>query len=103
MYQDLLPEFTNGLLVSGDWFMTEPEKLYKVKADFPNALAVDMESTSIAQACYLYHCPLMVIRQISDIVGEAHEQDVYEAFWENAPEEAAHLLLKILDKLSQLS
>lgn len=102
IHADLLPEYKRGRLISGDWFMTEPEKLQKVKTTFPNALAVDMESAAIAQSCHHYQCPLMVIRQISDVVGTPHEQEILDKFWENAPKEATTLLLKILDKLADL-
>lgn len=101
-YSELLPEYTHGLLVAGDWFMTEPEKLQAVKKEFPTALAVDMESTAIAQSCHWYNCPLMVIRQISDVVGTQNQQQICEAFWQNAPQEGTNILLSVLNKLSNL-
>ena len=102
-HTDLLFQYPQGLLISGDWFMTEPEKLNAVKKEFPEALAVDMESGAIAQCCYLYQIPLMVIRQISDVVGSENEQAVYNAFWQNASEQSTALLDELLDKLNSLS
>ena len=102
VHPELLPEYVHGLLIAGDWFMTEPEKLHTVKTEFPTALAVDMESAAIAQSCYLYQCPLMVIRQISDVVGTENEQAILDAFWENAPAEATQLLQNVLEKLTNL-
>jgi len=103
VYSELLPEYPHGLLVAGDWFMTEPEKLQATKANFPKALAVDMESTAIAQSCYLYNRPLMVIRQISDVVGTENEQAICEAFWEHAPEQSSLVLRQVLNRLADLS
>ena len=102
IYTELLPEYPAGLLVAGDWFMTEPEKLKKVKTEFSKALAVDMESTAIAQSCYLYNCPLMVIRQISDVVGTQNQHKIYDQFWENAPQKSTLVLKEVLDKLANL-
>ena len=98
-YPELLSQYSHGLLISGDWFMTEAEKLIAVKQAFPKALAVDMESTAIAQTCYLYNTPFMVIRQISDVVGQTNEQEVYEAFWQNTPEQSALILQQVLTDL----
>ncbi len=102
IYSELLPEYPHGLLVTGDWFITEPEKLQATKNNFPKALAVDMESTAIAQSCYLYNCPLMVIRQISDVVGEENQQKIYDEFWENAPEQSSLVLRQVLNRLADL-
>lgn len=103
MYADLLPEYPHGLLVAGDWFMTEPEKLQATKTNFPTALAVDMESAAIAQSCYLYKCPLMIIRQISDVVGTEKQDEIYNRFWENAPEQSSLILRQVLTRLANLS
>ena len=42
-----------GLVCSGDRFITDPAELSQIKGLFPEGMAVDMESGSIAQVCYL--------------------------------------------------
>ena len=42
-----------GLICSGDKFITDRKELDEIKGNFPEGLAVDMESGSIAQICYL--------------------------------------------------
>ncbi|MBQ4471906.1 MAG: 5'-methylthioadenosine/S-adenosylhomocysteine nucleosidase, partial [Alphaproteobacteria bacterium] len=81
----------------------EPEKLQATKANFPQALAVDMESTAIAQSCFHYKCPLIVTRQISDIVGQHNQKEIYEKFWQDAPKQASELLQKLLTQLTNLA
>ena len=103
VYSELLPEYKHGLLVAGDWFMTEPEKLKTTKTNFPKALAVDMESAAIAQCCFLYNCPLMVIRQISDVVGTEKQDEIYNQFWKNAPEQSSLVLRQVLTRLADLN
>ena len=86
-------------MCSGDFFVEKAEKLQAIKADFPEALAVDMESASIAQTCYLYGVPLLVLRQISDVPGAENHAEQYATFWENAPKNSInvmHDILKIL-------
>ena len=56
-----------GLTVSGDYFVTTKEKMQSIMNDFPEATAVDMESCSIAQVCYVYGVPFVSFRVISDI------------------------------------
>ena len=58
-----------GLICSGDKFITDRQELETIKANFPEGLAVDMESASIAQVCHLYEVPFISFRIISDTPG----------------------------------
>ncbi len=58
-------EYHQGLIVSGDHFVTEAKERDKIKKE-TNALAVDMESTSIAHVSKLNKIPFLIIRVISD-------------------------------------
>ncbi|MCM1108083.1 MAG: 5'-methylthioadenosine/adenosylhomocysteine nucleosidase [Clostridium sp.] len=71
----------SGLICTGDCFITDCEELQAVKRKFPEALAVDMESTAIAQACYLFGVPFLSFRVISDTPGCDGHQKQYENFW----------------------
>jgi adenosylhomocysteine nucleosidase len=70
--EGLLPAGFNhvrGIIGSGDVFMHEPERIAAVAARFPHMRAVEMESAAVAQACWLFHVPCLVIRALSDIAG----------------------------------
>ena len=56
-----------GMIATGDAFMADPERVATTRAQFPTMLAVEMEGAAIAQTCYLYDCPFVVIRALSDI------------------------------------
>ncbi|MFK4565955.1 5'-methylthioadenosine/adenosylhomocysteine nucleosidase [Enterococcus sp. UD-01] len=60
-----------GLIVTADSFMSEPTVVKTLKERFPKALASDMESTAIAQIGDFYNVPVLNIRGISDIAGQA--------------------------------
>lgn len=99
---DLLPagEKTKfGLICSGDKFITTAEEIKEIKNHFPEAVAVDMESASIAQVCVLKGVPFNIIRVISDTPGENENISQYENFWSDAPRETFEALKMILKKL----
>ena len=45
------PKIHAGQIVSGEWFVDSKEKMRSILEHFPHAMAVDMESCSIAQTC----------------------------------------------------
>ncbi|QCI20358.1 5'-methylthioadenosine/adenosylhomocysteine nucleosidase [Buchnera aphidicola (Brachycaudus cardui)] len=59
-------QFMTGLIVSGDSFIRGSFLIEKIKNNFPSAIAVDMESTSIAQVCHQFNIPLVIVKSISD-------------------------------------
>lgn len=66
-------EVLEGLVVSGDQFLSNREARERLLEDIPMACAVDMESAAIAQVCRAADLPLGVMRVISDSAdGSAH-------------------------------
>lgn len=76
------PTVRAGQIVTGDWFVDSREKMSAILAQFPQAMAVDMESCSIAQACHLRGVPFVSFRIISDIPLQDHKAAQYFDFWE---------------------
>ncbi len=76
----------SGLTVSGEWFVDSREKMRQILADFPDAVAVDMESCSIAQACHIYQTPFISFRIISDVPLKDHKGAQYFDFWNRMAE-----------------
>lgn len=70
--EGLLPPSFNhirGLIGSGDVFIHQPEQIAAIRRSFPAVLAVEMEGAAIAQACFLFKTPVLIIRALSDIAG----------------------------------
>ena len=62
-----------GLVVSGDQFLSRTEARERVLESLPKASCVDMESAAVAQVCRTSDLPLGVMRVISDSAdGSAH-------------------------------
>lgn len=90
-----------GLTVSGDKFLTDAKRLKEIKKEFPEALAVDMESAAIAQTAFLNERrPYISLRIISDVVGKPNQEEEYNNFWQNVPEKAALMVDVILQALN---
>lgn len=62
-----------GLICTGDQFVTDHVQLAAIKSRFPQGLACDMESAAIAQTCYIQQVPFASIRFISDTPGNTDD------------------------------
>ena len=66
-------EVFEGLVISGDQFLSSNEARNRVLESLPKASCVDMESAAVAQVCRAADLPLGVMRVISDNAdGSAH-------------------------------
>lgn len=71
----------SGLICTGDQFITSRTELDTIKTNFPQGLAVDMESCAIAHTCHIYGVPFVSFRIISDTPGVDEHIQQYEDFW----------------------
>jgi adenosylhomocysteine nucleosidase len=60
------PRVHQGLIVSGDRFMSTATESRALAAALPDALAVEMEGAAVAQVCADFARPFAVLRTISD-------------------------------------
>ena len=88
-----------GLICSGDRFISAPEELAEIKHAFPEGMAVDMESGSIAQVCYLRGVPFLSFRIISDTPGIEGHMAQYNHFWDDAPRRSFEVLSRLIANL----
>lgn len=89
-----------GLICSGDKFIADIEEVNFIKSNFPDTLAVDMESASIAQVCQLRKVPFFCIRVISDSPGANHDNVTqYDNFWDDAPKHTFEIVKDLLLKI----
>lgn len=89
---------SSGLVVSGDSFIdSDAEKEY-ILGNFKDAMCVDMESASIAQTCWQFNTPFVIIRSMSDSANESADMN-YEEFLAKAcvhSSEVVKSLLRVL-------
>lgn len=89
--------FVNGRIISGDQFINSKEKIKELRDVF-NADAVEMEGASVAQVCYLFNTPFVVIRSISDKADDNSHVDFNE-FVKIAADNSAKIVLKMMEKI----
>lgn len=91
---------SRGLIATGDAFMSDPDHVAQVRKNFPSMKAAEMEAAAIAQTCFRFDTPFIVIRALSDIAGQ--ESNVsFDQFIDTASENSAQMVLKIVNALSE--
>ena len=60
------PSVHQGLIVSGDRFVSTTAESEALRRELPDALAVEMEGAAVAQVCHDHGLPFAVVRTISD-------------------------------------
>lgn len=87
-----------GLIATGDSFIAGQDKIDRIKAAFPEVLAVEMEGAAIAQAAHATGRPFIVVRAMSDTA--AHDANMtFDEFIIEAGKRSAQILLNFLDIL----
>lgn len=87
-----------GLIATGDSFIQKPETVAFIQKMLPEVMAVEMEAVSIAQVCYQYDTPFVVIRALSDIAGKESAQS-FDEFIDQAASHAAELIIALIEQL----
>lgn len=64
-----------GLVISGDRFVSTTAESAALQRDLPDALAVEMECAAMAQVCHDYGVPMAAVRTISDRADDAAHID----------------------------
>lgn len=64
-----------GLILSGDRFVSTTAESLALQLALPTALAVEMEGAAVAQVCHDYGVPFAAVRSISDRADEAAHGD----------------------------
>lgn len=91
-------QYAVGLITTGDSFMNDPERVETVRGFFPTMKAVEMEAAAVAQVCYQFGTPFVVIRALSDIAGK--ESNIsFDEFLPVAAKHSTQIVLKVISKL----
>lgn len=91
-----------GLICSSDRFISTVEDVEFLRGNFPDVMAVDMESGAIAQTCYLNNIPFAAIRVVSDTPGDGDNIAQYSDFWSDAPKATFKVVRKVLESAENL-
>lgn len=90
-------DYKEGIIVSGDQFVSSLDKLEMVK-DL-GALACEMEGASIAQVCTRAGVDFIVLRYISDLVGTKGQNEDYLQFEDEMANRSAKICLRLIENI----
>ena len=86
-----------GLVVSGDRFVSQSAESLALQQRLPDALAVEMECAAMAQVCHDFGVPMAALRIISDRADDAAHVD-FPQFIRHI---ASNFSVAVLDRLLQ--
>lgn len=89
-----------GLIVSGDAFINGAEGLAKIRRNFPQAVAVEMEATAIAHVCHNFSVPFVVVRAISDVADQESHLS-FDEFLVVAAKQSSLMVETLVQKLAR--
>ncbi|MGO2355947.1 MAG: 5'-methylthioadenosine/S-adenosylhomocysteine nucleosidase [Marinomonas foliarum] len=84
-----------GLIGTGDSFMNDPVRVEAVRATFPALVAVEMEAAAVAQVCFKFGTPFVVVRSLSDIAGKESPKS-FEEYLKVAAENSSLMIQQML-------
>jgi adenosylhomocysteine nucleosidase len=69
------PKLLIGDIASGDQFFSNNEQKHLLNQQLPDVLCVEMEGAAVAQVCYEFDIPFIIIRTISDAADDKSHID----------------------------
>lgn len=89
-----------GLLLSGDRFVSSADEAMALRRELPDALAVEMEAAAVAQVCHDYGVPFAAVRNISDRADDQAHVDFPAYLSQVAGRQAQALIAAFLQQLN---
>lgn len=91
-------QVVEGLIATGDSFMSDAERVEFVRSKIGDIYAVEMEAAAVSQVCHQYQTPCIVIRALSDIAGK--ESNIsFDQFIDKAAINSSEIVMKMIEKM----
>lgn len=97
--QGVTPRVRRGLIATGDQFVAGDAR-EAILADFPSALAVEMEGAAVAQVCHRNDVPCAVVRIVSDSADGQAPADFAAFARDHAARYSVAIILELLLELA---
>ncbi|MBM6613520.1 5'-methylthioadenosine/adenosylhomocysteine nucleosidase [Desemzia sp. RIT804] len=87
-----------GVIVTSDSFIADKAVIERIKTDFPDALVSEMEGAAVAQVCYQFKVPFVIVRAVSDTADD--EAGIsFDKFIIDAGKKSAEMVMEIIQHL----
>ncbi|UCG51821.1 MAG: 5'-methylthioadenosine/adenosylhomocysteine nucleosidase [Candidatus Latescibacterota bacterium] len=93
------PRIVEGVIATGDAFIASDPKKKELR-DRLGADAVEMEGAAVAQVCFQFGVPCLVVRSISDLADASAVNDV-ERFYRIAADNSASFVLVVVGLIAR--
>ena len=90
-------EYKTAKVYSGDQFVSSMDAFKYIENT--EGIVTEMEGTGVAQTCVRAGVDFIVLRYISDVVGEANQEESYMEFENDMAHESATICIKLLKNL----
>ncbi|MFO8069107.1 MAG: 5'-methylthioadenosine/adenosylhomocysteine nucleosidase [Alkalibacterium sp.] len=91
-------DIKQGLIVTGDSFISDKEKISEIREHFKDVLVTEMEGAAVAQTCYQFDIPFVVIRAVSDVADEEASVS-FDEFIEKVGKKSADTVIQFISLL----
>ncbi|UQY80814.1 5'-methylthioadenosine/S-adenosylhomocysteine nucleosidase [Candidatus Hepatincola sp. Av] len=91
----------NGLIITGDQFVANKDKVNIIKNMYPNIVAIDMEAAAIAQVCLMYKKNFAFLKKVSDL-ADADATDSFKNELIKMNQQIPQIVLDVLNYLEKL-
>lgn len=88
--------YKEGLIVTGDSFISSQSQKDEIAKNFPDAMGVEMEGAAFAQVAHHFDTPLVALRAISDNGDESADED-FDTFVKEVGKKAATVITSYLE------
>lgn len=92
-------QMVQGLILTSDSFIADKKIVDQIKHHFPDALASEMEGAAIAQVCYQFDKPFVIVRAMSDVADEEAGMS-FDEFIIDAGKKSAEMVMELLKNLA---
>ncbi|MGL4335997.1 MAG: 5'-methylthioadenosine/S-adenosylhomocysteine nucleosidase [Turicibacter sp.] len=90
--------YWQGQIGTGDSFINRPDQIEKIRTNFTDLLALEMEAAAVAQVCHQFEVPFIIVRALSDIAGkESHIS--FNDFLPVAAKESSEMVIELVGRI----
>jgi adenosylhomocysteine nucleosidase len=97
------PRVHEGLIISGDRFVSSASEAGALQRELPEALAVEMEGAAVAQVCHDHGVPFAAVRVVSDRADDDAHVEFPRFVQQVASRYSAALVQAVLQKLPSIA
>lgn len=94
-------DIKKGLIVTGDSFISDKKKISEISEHFKDVLVTEMEGAAVAQTCYQFNVPFVVIRAVSDVADEEASLS-FDEFIDKVGKKSAETVIQFISLLNKI-